>query len=149
MASTPFSDKSTASTTAVSSSAVQPRPRVNPSDDVNNSVPGWPALARLISQHPELEAFPSFSDLALKSLLYYQAELIYLRKELHEAEYKDYRNMGISAHFAENLEYLFAARDEDAHTPKQWVIIEKIRHTLEKYRALFQPSIEGFYKKDG
>jgi hypothetical protein len=61
----------------------------NPDDRAENAnypVPGWPSLARFISQTPDLEAFPSFSDLAIKSLLYYQAELASLRKELNKAE---------------------------------------------------------------
>jgi hypothetical protein len=55
-------------------------------DDANNPVPRWPSLARLIASSPALEAFPSFLNLAIKSLLYYQAGLIHLRKELHRVK---------------------------------------------------------------
>lgn len=105
-------------------------------EDVNTSVPGWPALARVIARNPELEAFPAFSDLAIKSLLYYQAELIYLRKQLHDAEWNDYFYGGDpEANFADDLDWLFYAR-ESGTEPRQWAIMEKIRGVLEKYSAL-------------
>ncbi|KAE9363992.1 hypothetical protein N431DRAFT_356410 [Stipitochalara longipes BDJ] len=123
--------------------------------DVTIPVPGWPALAQLISKNPELEAFPSFSDLAIKSLLYYQAELIYLRQQLHQEEYKDYYNgEGAQAHFADNLSVLFGVRDhaisENAEPPKQWILIEEIRNILEKYNAtlLRLSKVSNFTKAD-
>lgn len=104
--------------------------------DVNTPVPGWPALTRVIARNPELEAFPSFSDLAIKSLLYYQAELVYLRKQLHQVEYRDYfHGNEPESNFAEDLEQLFMVR-ESGTEPEQWIIMEKIRRVLEKYSAL-------------
>jgi hypothetical protein len=111
----------------------------DPADNVNRPVPGWPALANLISNAHHLEAFPSFADLAIKSLLYYQAELISLRKDLHKAEWADYRNIDNEDH-AENLGFLISARDNaiknNTQLPEQWVLMEKIRTTLEKYSQL-------------
>jgi Family of unknown function (DUF6594) len=113
----------------------------DPSKDVNKQVPGWPELAKLIAENPDLEAFPAFTDLQIKSLLYYQAELIYLRKELHAAEWNDHRNGNSSdgsSEFATDLELLYlvasAARDdENVTTPKQWELMVQIREVLEKY----------------
>jgi hypothetical protein len=112
-------------------------------DNVNNPVPGWPLLAKVIAKNPSLEAFPTFTDLSIKSLLYYQAELIYLRKKLHRAEWTDYRHSegeNDKSHFAENLELFIVAQDEalkkGEEPPEQWEIIEKIRTTLEKYSKL-------------
>ncbi|KAN0104952.1 hypothetical protein V8E51_010697 [Hyaloscypha variabilis] len=123
--------------------------------DVNIPVPGWPALAQLISQNRELEAFPSFADLAIKSLLYYQAELIYLRRKLNEAEYEDYyEKERPQSRFAGNLSILFDIRDraisENTELPIQWILVEKIRVTLEKYNAtlLQLSSISDFTKAD-
>jgi hypothetical protein len=83
-------------------------------------------LARVIARNPELEALPSFSDLAIKSLLYYQEELISLRKQLHEAEYQDYfQGDGASSYFAEDLEWLFDAREDSTGPPEQGIIMEK------------------------
>jgi hypothetical protein len=66
----------------------------NPANDVHSAVYGWPALARIMDDIPRLQAFASFSDLNIKSLLYYQAELIYLRKRLHQIEWNDFRAPG-------------------------------------------------------
>src|SRR4051812_15129166 len=63
-----------------------------PVPSVNCPVDGWPTLAKIIAEKPDLEVFASFTDLNIKSLLIYQAELIHLRKALHNAEYADFRS---------------------------------------------------------
>jgi hypothetical protein len=114
----------------------------DPAGDVNNPVDGWPLLAKVMATNSSLEAFPTFTDLGIKSLLYYQAELIYLRKKLHRAEWTDYRHSGKDdkSYFAEDLELFIIARDEalkkGEEPPEQWEIIEKIRTTLGKYSKL-------------
>jgi hypothetical protein len=120
------------------------------SDNVNRPVPGWPQLATIIAAKSDLESFPTFTDLSIKSLLYYQAELIYLRKKLHEAEWKDFRQKedddNFFPEFCENLELFILAREQannhHGKLPEQWVIIEKIRKTLKKYRKLIVNILE-------
>jgi hypothetical protein len=145
------------------STAVPPTPTIpGPADeDVTRPVNGWPALAKLIADNPDLEAFPSFTDLNIKSLLYYQAELIRLRKLLHEAEYEDYRQPEAEkvSKFADDLGFLFRGRDRAEQSegkqlpgekpevpkpevPKQWVLIEKIRIVLEKYSKFRIPTLQ-------
>lgn len=123
----------------------------DPVPSVNCPVDGWPTLAKIIAEKPDLEAFASFTDLNIKSLLIYQAELIHLRKALHNAEYADFRSSEYedSSSYAENLEALIGARDDSVESmgnskptdripmPLQWVIIEKMRITLEKYSMSF------------
>jgi len=110
---------------------------VDPSKDVEHPVPGWPSLATIMSAKPDLQAFPSFADLSIKSLLYYQAELVYLRKKLHKAEWDDYREgdeNDPAAKYAENLGFLFKmVDDQNEKTPAQWTIICRIRDVLDKY----------------
>ncbi|KAE9369842.1 hypothetical protein N431DRAFT_414165 [Stipitochalara longipes BDJ] len=111
-------------------------------EDVNGPVPGWPAMARIIDNKPALEAFPSFKDLNIKSLLYYQAELIRLRKELHEAEFRDFYEgdgKGLQTLFAEDLDSLMESVRLQNEKPKQWEVMERIRTVLDKYNtALLQ-----------
>lgn len=159
---TPISPAQSQATTVV-------LPNPGRADDVNDPVTGWPVLSRIIAKNPELEAFPSFGDLMVKSLLYYQAELISLRKDLHQAEWADKRQVNSEDdcdHFAENLELLILARDDALESaalkdakpilivardddlkivadknepipmPRQWVLMEKIRTTLDKYSKL-------------
>jgi hypothetical protein len=104
--------------------------------NVETATPGWPALARTIADNAALEAFPSFADLNVKSLLYYQAELVLLRKKLHFAEFNDHRNGDATQKkFAGDLQGLINnVRDKPkVEQPKQWQLIEEIRFVLDKY----------------
>ncbi|KAF4624145.1 hypothetical protein G7Y89_g14028 [Cudoniella acicularis] len=118
-----------------------PTPTDDVAENVNLPVPGYPLLAKIIAEKPDLEAFPTFTDLSIKSLLYYQAELIHLRKMLHKAEWEDFRNEEDSKLplYSANVQLLILARDKAIRNgetpPKQWGIIEKIRATQEKYNA--------------
>jgi hypothetical protein len=109
------------------------------SEDVKRPVLGWPLLAKIMAGKPDLEAFPSFTDLNIKSLLYYQAELVSLRSKLHKAEYDDCRNTDTNepaSSYAYDLDFLFAARDNEddpADWPEQWKLMERMRIVLTKY----------------
>ncbi|RDW56922.1 hypothetical protein BP5796_12989 [Coleophoma crateriformis] len=111
-------------------------------DDVNVTLAGWPLLSTLIAAKSDFQAFPSFADLNIKSLLYYQAELISLRKKLHQIEWKDRRvsKSEDSYSYADDLGLLLRARDlKPDLQPEQWRVMEKIRLVLEKYNhALLQ-----------
>jgi hypothetical protein len=129
-------------------SIIDPDDPRNPANNVDCPVDGWPTLAKIIAQKPDLEAFASFTDLRIKSLLYYQAELIYLRKKLHGIEWRDFRTPGEenSSKYSDNLEFLIEDREESIENkgsneevplPEQWVLIERIRKTLENYGRRF------------
>lgn len=110
----------------------------DPKDDLTNPLPGWPQLAKLISDFPDFEAFPAFTDLNLKSLLYYQAELSILRKELHEAEYDDAQTLehdGLEpSAYAKRVDKMLLSRSEDnPKWKKQWTLIKEIRELLKEY----------------
>jgi hypothetical protein len=147
---------SQASTHVDPRSITDPDDERNPANNVNFPVDGWPTLARIIATKPDLEAFASFPDLGIKSLLYYQAELIYLRKKLHEEEWKDFRTDDIekSSKYADNLEALILGREASIESkekdnenslplPRQWVLIERIRATLKEYSKRFQNAQEN------
>jgi hypothetical protein len=147
---------SQASTHVDPRSITDPDDERNPANNVNFPVDGWPTLARIIATKPDLEAFASFTDLGIKSLLYYQAELIYLRKKLHEEEWKDFRTDDIekSSKYADNLEALILGREASIESkekdnenslplPRQWVLIERIRATLKEYSKRFQNAQEN------
>jgi len=107
-------------------------------------LPGWPEVAILIADTPDFQALPSFRDLTIKSLLYYQAELTQLRTKLYDAEYEDFspgksRKIRGADKYAENLEYLFRSQNSKnpnahKHLHKQWDLIAKIRQVLKEYR---------------
>ncbi len=106
-----------------------------PPTDINCPVPGWPALAKSIANKPAFEAFPSFTDLNVKSLLYYQAQLILLREKLHKEECNDYFNGDVKQHhYSENMELLIRCANRPGEVPPgQWKLIEDIRTVLAQY----------------
>jgi hypothetical protein len=134
--------------TAISTPPASPRLRQSTPnrgvslEDVNGTIPGWPALARRIANKPAFQAFPSFTDLNMKSLLYYQAQLVSLRRKLHEEEYNDfYHGEGAQTRIAEDLDYLIDSEVK----PIQLELIEQIRTVLDKYSKLVW---ELQYKED-
>jgi hypothetical protein len=111
----------------------------------NFTVPGWPNVAKLMADHQIIQSFGAFSDLNIKSLLYYQAELDHLRSELHKVEWEDHRRNeveGINPHnFAKNLDHLLLSWDHrDPSVRKQWGLILKLRRLLKEYSEIDLPS---------
>ncbi|KAH8598741.1 hypothetical protein B0O99DRAFT_566099 [Bisporella sp. PMI_857] len=115
--------------------------RLPPEEDLNQPLPGWPNLARIITDNPGLEAFQSFRDLNIKSLLYYQAELHQLRAKLHNQEWTDLEGhrkfTDCEEEFLnESVEHLLESKyKQDRLARKQFDLITEIREVLEKYNA--------------
>jgi hypothetical protein len=136
-------DESTAGTSTSEPETTPNEPRagvfLDVADDISAPVPGWPLLAKAMGDNAAFKVFPTFNDLNMKNLLYYQAELDYLRRRLHKAEWRDYRTPSDeeTSFFASNFEFLFLLRDEalaDNQTPpEQWVLMNKIREALKEY----------------
>jgi len=103
----------------------------DPAKDLEHPLHGWPELARLIAKKPDFEAFQSFKDLNIKSLLYYQAELDQLREDLHRVEWGDYRE---GHNFGKHVGSLLVRKDsEDKKERKQIDLVIKIRGVLKEY----------------
>jgi hypothetical protein len=120
-------------TTAVTSAPVSPTESFTDNDiNINVTLPGWPTVATIMAADDDFQAFPSFLDLNIKSLLYYQAELVSLRKQLHTAEWEDSRRKGLPfpspSTFSNDVECLLLRPDSE-----QWKYIDKIREVLTKY----------------
>jgi len=113
--------------------------RPNVEDDLTRPVYGYPKLVKLIIDHPGFEAFQSFKDLNIKSLLYYQDELQKLRRELHKVEWTDYQNEPFedAAQYCLRPDMILQggtdAESEDAR--RQYDLIKKIRKVLKEYSA--------------
>jgi hypothetical protein len=98
----------------------------------DSPVPGWPQLAVLMAKTPDFAAFSRFRDLNIKSLLYYQVQLILLRKELQNKESTDAASDPDEdpALFAQRVDFLVEASGEER---KQFEIVEKMRKVLKEY----------------
>ncbi|PMD62418.1 uncharacterized protein K444DRAFT_661590 [Hyaloscypha bicolor E] len=117
-------------------------------------LPGWPLVTKVIVENPGLEAFPSFRDLNIKSLLYYQGELDQLRTKLQKQEWEDHNNPpqsdGDDLNLAARVDHLLICKDLSGDGRAQIDLIAKIREVLNKYnKALIQYSqITAFQKAD-
>lgn len=103
-----------------------------PPEEYEKSVPGWPQVAKLLAQVPEFQSFQAFTDLNMKSLLYYQGELEDLRQELPETERKDNATpplvFGVDVDVTARIDHLKLLRhSEDGNGRHQWVLILEIR----------------------
>jgi hypothetical protein len=111
-------------------------------DDLDNPLHGWPLITKVIVDYPDFESFQSFKDLHIKSLLYYQAELEELRKELHKLEYDDsrtgeQRGLACASLWATNLESFLACEGEkNPKCRRQWDLVKRIRVVLKEYSTL-------------
>jgi hypothetical protein len=109
---------------------------LDPRSDLSRPVHGWPELVNLIQNYCDSEAFPSFRDLNIKSLLYYQCELAALREELHALEWDDHLQgeSQQASKFNTRVDSLLSSKDnEDERTHQQIDLINKIREILDKY----------------
>jgi hypothetical protein len=104
-------------------------------DDLERPLHGYPKLARLIAQYPDFEAFQSFKDLNIKSLLYYQAELAELRKDLHRCEWKDYQEepFARAAKCCVRADVLIMDSDDETRAKEQMKLMKRIRRLLKEY----------------
>jgi hypothetical protein len=105
------------------------------SDPQKDPLRGWPIVTKVIVENPGLEAFPSFRDLNIKSLLYYQGELDQLRTELQKQEWDDDnirpRFQDVELNPAAEVEHLLLCKHLDNR--KQLDLITEIREVLNKY----------------
>lgn len=116
-----------------------PGPTLPPKEDLNQVLPGWPSLAKLVNEKPDFEAFQSFKDLNIKMLLYYQGELHYLRMMLHEQEWEDSTTRSRIANCEDDalnlrIEQILRSKGHDEpEARRQYDLIIQIRELLEKY----------------
>lgn len=111
-------------------------------DDRRFPVPGYPTLTKLIVDYPDFEAFQSFRDLNIKSLLYYQAELEELRRDLHALEWRDYRDEPFpdSEMCCLTYEAIMLGRNagDESAAGMQYAKIQRIREVLKEYSTFVE-----------
>jgi len=108
------------------------------SKDLSKPCHGWPQLVHDMVENPGFESFQSFRDLNIKSLLYYQAELDQLRKDLHALEWKDHRNGGQSAVFCENIRSLLLTKRRPEECQEQLSKVKEMREVLKEYSKILR-----------
>lgn len=96
--------------------------------------PGYHRLASLMGGFPEAAPFRRFATLNAKNLLYLQAELTALERELRDAARKDAQS---GNQFRENYSrawvFLCHSDERPDGSPEQWKVFSKIREALREY----------------
>lgn len=102
--------------------------------DYSYRVPGYPRLAEEIGKIPQLGIFRRFGALNARSMLYMQAELVYLEQRLIVIEERERtpRN-DMRWKFAGNWFRLSSAEQEEAGMRTQWDLVLEIREKLKEY----------------
>ncbi|KAK4163998.1 putative isoleucyl-tRNA synthetase, partial [Cladorrhinum sp. PSN259] len=102
------------------------------------SVEGWPLLAKLMTEKPDFEAFPRYSELNIKNLLYYQVELASIKSNLERIEHDDFATSAEEAVDNEHEFHKWAETLINTQTD-QWDEVKKLRRCLKEYNeALLQ-----------
>ncbi|KAL5366207.1 hypothetical protein BJX96DRAFT_169742 [Aspergillus floccosus] len=101
-------------------------------------VEGYDKLATFLGAHPEFQFFRRFSTLSTKNLLYLQAELAHLERELGIIVDEDKE---LASDFSEKLNYPFSLRDlkrsarPESVDSYQWDKVKEVRALLYQYNA--------------
>ena len=98
---------------------------------------GYPTLAAYIGATPELTIFRRFTNLQTQSLLYYQAELIYLEGQLRDLEVQASNSEDL-ARFARDWEWLGAV-DLNGVLNHHMTVMLRIRTVMKEY-SMFEIS---------
>jgi hypothetical protein len=91
---------------------------------------GHAKVAFFMSHHQEFAIFRRFSKLNIQNLLYLQAELIHLEKELREVADRDRADPSRAA-YVRDWNYLAYGTDDDEKG--QWNAVLQIREKLKEY----------------
>jgi len=103
---------------------------------------GWPLLAHMMSETPELESFSLFRQLQVKNLLYYQVELAELEAELREVEKEDGEKQTSGKRAASYTIFahrMIDSKDEADLNPeerKQGKLVSRLRQLLREYSKI-------------
>jgi hypothetical protein len=94
---------------------------------------GYNKIAALMGRYPESAIVSQFSDLNILNILYLQAEIIGLRKDLRELEDANDRSQEPArASFSRNW-YELSSAEEINGSDEQWKLVLLIREKLKEY----------------
>ncbi len=95
---------------------------------------GHDRLASFMGMFPEAAIFRRFATLNAKNILYLQAELLSLEKELNSAAEDDARSTSERRReYSRRWKLLSSGSDDSDGNPQQWKTFMKIRTTLNEY----------------
>jgi hypothetical protein len=100
-----------------------------------NQMKGYNKIAALMGRYPESAIISQFSELNIQNLLYLQAELIGLQKDLRELEDANDRSSDPErSAYSRNWDALSSAKKEGGSN-EQWKLVQSINVKLKEYSA--------------
>jgi hypothetical protein len=111
---------------------------------------GYHHLAELLRQYPEIGIYRSFNQLNSLNLLYYEAELIDLEKDLLLYSHADSKSDDPARRQYSRSWWQMRKRerkeDDDSSSNKQWRTMLKIREVLKEYSESKQYFLNVFHR---
>jgi hypothetical protein len=93
---------------------------------------GYPQVANFMGEFPEMAMVRRFRGLNARNLLYLQAELVQIEKELLACERADAKGED-EAKKMYSKDFFWLQQSENEPENKQWKLIEKMRAKLKEY----------------
>lgn len=99
----------------------------------SDSPRGYPLVANFMGEYPEMAMVRRFRGLNARNLLYLQAELVQIEKELLELEKADAKdtNHPFKPHYARDFYVLMQSAGQEGND--QWILIQKMKEKLKEY----------------
>lgn len=129
---TPFDEKNAAEiegTTVIESEPTIPVPGINRSWSTGS----YPRLSEFMGLWPEMAIFRRFGALNAQNLLFLQAELAHLERELKKTREREERRDDHKGLLAQRSWFELSQASEDGEYCPQWTIIQEIQSKLSDY----------------
>ncbi|CAG8977261.1 hypothetical protein HYALB_00009358 [Hymenoscyphus albidus] len=112
-------------------------------------VEGYPALAALQGTYPQLGIYRRFATLNARNLLYLQAELVNLERDLEEYTEKDCRSEDARRRLC-NKNWHYLSKKEQGLAGSQWHTMLRIKEKLKEYNdcLLQQRQLTSFHEPE-
>jgi len=109
---------------------------------VSPLVEGYPKLAAQMGHYPETAILRRFATLNSQNLLYLQAEVIHLEKQLRELEVADSQVQGGNKPlYAKDWYWLKTSAEDGDVEGKQWQVLIETRAKLKEYSQFTRCSL--------
>ena len=96
---------------------------------LSDLISGYPKFAGRMELIPEIAIFRRFGALNAQNLLYLQAQLVYLERQLRDCEKADNAN----GHEDYAVDWFWLQRSAEDGDGTQWDLVKEIRKVLKEY----------------
>ena len=93
----------------------------------------YPRLSEFMSLWPEVAIFRRFSALNTQNLLFLQAEIAHLERELTTIREREERRADVKGILAQRSWFELSQASEDGEDCPQWAVIQELRSKLTEY----------------